>query len=94
MHRVINVEPLESFRLNIVFEDGTEGIVDLSDLAGRGVFALWQDYAEFRKVRIGEHGELIWSEQIDMCPDALYLKVTGKMPGDIFPTLQRNLKHA
>jgi hypothetical protein len=33
-------------------------------------------------------GELGWGDQIDLCPDALYLKVTGKTPEDLFPALR------
>ena len=94
MHRITKVEPLEKYRLNLLFADGTHGVADLSDLAGRGVFALWNDYAQFRKVRIAETGELVWSDQIDLCPDSLYLKVTGKKPENVFPALQRELTHA
>jgi hypothetical protein len=32
--------------------------------------------------------ELVWREQVDPCSDALYLKVTGKKPEDIFPALR------
>ena len=94
MYKITKVVPLENYRLNLLFEDGTTGIVDLSNLAGRGVFALWNDYAEFRKVKIGETGEVIWSDHIDMCPDSLYLKITGKIPEDIFPALNKELIHA
>jgi hypothetical protein len=71
-----------------------EGIVDLSDFAGDGVFALWNDYREFRKVRLGPRGELVWGDQIDMCPDAIYLKITGKRPEELFPRLNELLQHA
>jgi len=33
-------------------EDDAEGTVDLSDLAGRGVFKAWGDPAFFRAVRL------------------------------------------
>ena len=94
MHRIINAEALGNYRLRLAFEDGTQGVADLSDLAGRGVFALWDDYAEFEKVRIGETGEVVWSDQVDLCADALYLKVTGKKPEDIFPALSREMASA
>lgn len=94
MHRITGVEVLEDYRLDLTFADGTRGVVDLADLAGRGVFALWNDYAEFRKVAIGDTGELVWSEQIDLCPDALYLKATGKKPADVFPGLRHEPTHA
>jgi hypothetical protein len=72
----------------VKYSDGTEGVADLSDLVGKGVFALWNDYEEFKKVHIGASGEIAWSEEIDLCPDAIYLRLTGKKPGDLFPRLR------
>jgi len=94
MHKIVKAKPTENYRLDLTFDDGVRGIVDLSDLVGRGVFALWNDYGEFQKVGIGETGELIWSNQIDLCPDSLYLKVTGKNPKELFPALKHDLLHA
>ena len=84
----LEVRPLDRYRLWVKYSDGTEGVADLSDLAGKGVFALWNDYEEFKKVHIGASGEIAWSEQIDMCADAIYLKITGKKPEDLFPRLR------
>ena len=88
MHRILAVKVLEGFRLQLAFEDGVCGTVDLSDLAGKGVFALWFNREFFEGVRIGSSGELAWSDRIDLCPDSLYLKITGKKPEDVFPTLR------
>jgi hypothetical protein len=90
----VEVKPLDSYRLCVKFSDGVEGIVDLSEFAGRGVFALWNDYREFERVHIGAGGELAWGEQIDMCPDAVYLRVTGKRPEELFPKLREMIQHA
>ena len=62
--------------------------VDLSHLVGKGVFALWNDDAAFRKVYIGPSGQIAWSEKIDLCPDAIYTDITGKTPQQLFPNLQ------
>ena len=95
MPRPIQIKPLENYRLWIKFSDSVEGIVDLSHLAGQGVFALWNDYREFQKVHIGSSGEIAWSEEIDICPDTLYLRVTGKKPEDLFPKLRElNIQYA
>lgn len=94
MHAITQVKALDNYRVDLSFADGTRGVVNLSDLAGRGIFKGWQDYAEFRKVEIGETGELVWPGGIDLCPDSLYLKVTGKRPEDEFPALQHELAHA
>jgi hypothetical protein len=60
----------------------------LSDFVGSSVFRLWSDYREFQKVKISDTGDLTWSGQVDLCPDTLYLKVTGKRPEDVFPILK------
>jgi hypothetical protein len=88
MRKVSKVRTLQGYRLGLEFEDGVSGTVDLSDLVGKGVFALWCDRRSFEQVRIGSSGELVWGDQIDLCPDALYLKVTGKRPEDLFPALR------
>ena len=84
----VEVKALEGYRLWIKYSDGVEGVVDLSDLAGKGVFALWEDYQEFQEVYIGAGGAIAWGEEIDLCPDALYLRITGKKPEDLFPKLR------
>ncbi len=94
MPLLTEVKPLDNYRLWIKFSDGAEGIVDLSEFVGKGVFALWNDYREFQKVHIGPGGEIAWNDQIDMCPDAIYLKITGKKPGELFPKLQELLHRA
>ena len=94
MRKVLKAKSLPGYLLELEFDDGVSGIADLSDLAGKGVFALWNDREAFERVQIGFSGELIWDDQIDLCPDALYLKITGKTPQDIFPTLRHESAHA
>ncbi len=73
-----------SYRIWLRYQDGTEGEVDLSHLAGKGVFALWEQEGMFARVKLGPHGRIEWPGDIDLCPDALYLRLTGKRPEDIF----------
>lgn len=94
MHNITQVQVMEGYRISLTFADGTAGIVDLSELAGHGVFALWNDYREFRKARIGDTGELVWPGDVDLCPDTLYMKATGKRPDEVFPNLRREFAHA
>ena len=68
---------------------GGVGLIFGTRHKGKGVFALWDDYDAFHQVRIGPTGELAWGDQIDLCPDALYLKVTGRRPEDVFPGLKQ-----
>ena len=50
MFRPVRVEALPNYRLWVEFADGVAGEVDLSHLVGKGVFALWDDYAAFETV--------------------------------------------
>ena len=84
----VEVKPLPGYRLYIRYDDGVEGEVDLSGLAGRGVFALWEEPGAFENVSIGARRQIRWSEVVELCPDALYLEITGKSPEDVFPNLK------
>ena len=87
MFTPIQVKPLPGYKLWVKYADGTEGQVDLSDLVGKGVFALWQDERAFAQVYIGDHGQIAWSDEIDICPDAVYMDITGKRPEELLPGL-------
>jgi hypothetical protein len=88
MFILVEVKALPDYRLWLHYTDGVEGEVDLSHLAGRGVFAAWDDYQVFEKVHIGTSGAIAWNDDIDLCPDALYLRITGKTPEEVFPKLK------
>lgn len=88
MARPIEVKALPKFRIWLRYDDGVEGEVDLSDLAGRGVFKAWNDTAFFDSVRLASHGAIEWGGDIDICPDAMYLRLTGKSPEQVFPSLR------
>ncbi|MBI5092016.1 MAG: DUF2442 domain-containing protein [Candidatus Hydrogenedentes bacterium] len=94
MHKVIEVQPLDGFKLALTFDDGTKGVVDLSDLAGRGVFSLWLEAGVFQNVRIGSSGELAWGDEVDLCPDSLYLRVTGKSVDEVLSAVASSPAHA
>lgn len=88
MPKPTTVEPRADFHIWLRYDDGVEGTVDLSDLAGRGVFRAWADPAFFAAVRLGSHGAIEWGPQIDLCPDAMYMRLTGKSPEALFPALR------
>ena len=88
MPRPTQVRALEPYRLWIRFDDDIEGEVDLSDLAGRGVFRLWDDPERFGDVRLGPGRAIHWNDEVELCPDALYLRLTGRQPEDLFPRIR------
>ncbi len=94
MPKLIHAEALPGYRLRIQYADGVTGDVDLSHLVGKGVFQLWNDPDAFARVSIGTAGELRWSDEVDLCADALYMEITGKEPDEVFPSLRRVSVHA
>jgi hypothetical protein len=77
---VIEVYPLEDYRLRLCFEDGATGIVDMTKVIQfKGVFASLQNRAYFLQVRINpDTGTICWPNEADIDPDVLYALVTGE----------------
>ena len=84
----VKVEPREGFSIWIEFVDGTSGTVDLSHLVDGPVFAPWADREFFESVHISDDVAIQWGKDIDLCPDALYLEVTGKTAEEVVPGLR------
>ena len=94
MKRIVSIQPLPGHQLKLRFDDGVEGMVDLSGLVGRGVFAAWEDPAFFAQVKVNAHGTVEWPGEIDLCPDQLYMEATGLGVRDLFPNWQTEPVHA
>ena len=78
MIRPVAVEAREGRRIWLQYSDGAAGEVDLSGMAGKGVFKAWDEPGCFEQVHIDAYGSVIWNEEIDLCPYALYMELTGK----------------
>lgn len=44
-----------------------------------------KDRAFFEAVHLSEGGAIAWSEDIELCPDALYMQLTGKSVEELMP---------
>jgi hypothetical protein len=75
MNRPNKVEALPEYRLRLTYPDGVQGIIDLAGDVGRGVFTPLADEAFFRTVHIGQFGQIAWSEDLEICPDAAYHEI-------------------
>ena len=64
----------EKHLLYLKFEDGKEGIVDISQLIEfTGIFAKLQDINYFKTVKLNpEWGTIYWENGADLDPDVLY----------------------
>lgn len=94
LRKVVAAEALPGYRLRLRFDDNTEGVIDLSAEAGKGLFSAWANPHTFASFRIEKGRRLVWSESLDLCVDALYLEVTGGRAEDIFPQLKSEIARA
>ena len=76
--KVISVKAIQKYMIEVQFNDGTRGIYDLSHLAGKGVFSLWEKDNNFLKVFINaESGAISWPGEIDLDVLNIYCKIKG-----------------
>ena len=94
MIRPTEVEPREGYRLWLRYSDGVAGEIDLSYLAGRGVFKAWNIPGGFETVRIAPAGGIAWGEDVELCPDALYMQLTGKSVAEVMPSVRLLIENA
>ena len=74
--RVKAVQPLEGFRAQLDFEDGTSKEIDLGPYLHGPIFEpIRNDPAVFRSMKI-EGGTIAWDNGADIDPDVLYYGLT------------------
>ncbi len=79
IHDVIDAKYCDSYRLEILFDNGKKGIIDLSRYIKKGgVFKKFQDVNFFKNFVVSkELGTVVWGNEIDIAPEVLYSDVTG-----------------
>ena len=86
--RPVAIEARSDYRLWVRFDDGAEGEIDLSGRVGRGVFKIWGEPGVFESAAISPHRTIRWSEDAELCADAVYLEITGRDPEEVLPGLR------
>jgi hypothetical protein len=72
--RLTKVKPLPHYKLEVEFNDGTHGFVEMLSLImsdHAGVFAVLKDEDVFNQAHL-EYGVLTWPGEIDLAPDAMH----------------------
>ncbi|MEO5946475.1 MAG: DUF2442 domain-containing protein [Chitinophagaceae bacterium] len=74
--KVITAISKGKYNIHLSFEDGVEGIVDLSDMAGKGIFTAWDKDDNFNKVFIEkESGAIAWPGNLDIDTLNCYIQI-------------------
>ena len=70
---VTHAKPLDGYRVEVGFDDGREGIADLTDALKGPMFESLKDPDVFRKFRIDEELQtMVWPNGTDLAPEYLY----------------------
>jgi len=77
---VVEVRPLEGYRVFLRFDDGVQGEIDLEPLLSPfdGVFAPLREPARFREVFVDDGGTIAWRNGADLAPEILYSMTSGR----------------
>jgi hypothetical protein len=80
IHDILTATYRGDYRIELEFDDGQRGVVDFSTYLGRGgVFERFKDVEFFRSFSVNEElGILTWDGEIDVAPETLYAKATGR----------------
>ncbi|WP_041669003.1 DUF2442 domain-containing protein [Acetobacterium woodii] len=70
---VIDVEPLNDYKLLLTFENGEKRIFDVSPYLEKGIFQELKNEEKFRTVRIS-FDSIEWCNQADLDPEFLFKK--------------------
>ena len=71
--RVTAVTPTDDYTLILTFTSGERRIFNVAPLLGMAVFKPLANKAFFQSVKVA-HGSVMWPQDIDYCPDTLYME--------------------
>ena len=80
LYDVMSAKHIGEYRVELEFEDGSRGVVELSRFLSRGgVFERFHDTEYFRSFTVDpELGTLTWPGGVDIAPESLYAEATGR----------------
>ena len=78
---VINAKPLDGYRVEVCFDDGREGIADLTEAIEGPMFRRLRDPEVFRKFRVDEELQtIVWPNGADLAPEYIYYQAFREDP--------------
>jgi len=82
MYKVTHVEAKPNHTLCLTFEDGTKGDVCIAERLFGSMFEPLKDPEYFAQVKADKFGAVVWPNDADLAPDALYFKVKQSQPSN------------
>lgn len=80
MLSIIKAKYLTDYQIEVIFDDGLKGIIDLKSFVfdkSCGVFKRLQNQEQFKKISI-ENDTVAWGKDLDLAPEFLHQLLTNK----------------
>ncbi|MCL2107427.1 MAG: DUF2442 domain-containing protein [Oscillospiraceae bacterium] len=71
--RVVSVSPDMNYKLQLAFDNGERRVFNAKPLLSLKIFEPLKNKQFFNMVQVA-HGSILWPNDIDYCPDTLYLE--------------------
>ena len=79
---VTSARPLDGFRVEVCFDDGREGIADLTEAIDGPMFEPLKNPEVFRALRVdAELRTIVWPNGADLAPEYIYYRAFREDPG-------------
>jgi len=88
--KVTSVDALDDYKLQVTFDDGVSGIIDLRDFIKNGIFSVLEEKQFFDKVYTNGNS-IAWNDDLEIDSLAVYAEILNKEPNDI---LNANFSYA
>ncbi|MDO9142008.1 MAG: DUF2442 domain-containing protein [Methylobacter sp.] len=79
--RVVTVEVLENYQLHLTFSNGEMRIFNVAPYLDYPAFNRLRDKGYFTLAKVA-HGTVCWPDDIDFCPDTIYLRSNNQQSGN------------
>jgi hypothetical protein len=81
----MGVNPLPGYKLNVRFDDGVSGDIELKSFIANGIFKVLQAPDLFDKVYTTGYS-VAWSDELEIDALTIYAELLKKSPQEIFTT--------
>ena len=88
--KIINVNAISEYRLQVTYDDGVSGIVNLKDFIENGIFSDLKNEELFNKVYTTGYS-IAWSEELEIDGINIYAEIVNRVPQDL---LSENFNYA
>ena len=81
--KISGVSSKGNYTIQVEFEDGVKGLVNLSDLVSTGIFAVLKNEDQLARVRSTGYS-IAWTDDLEIDAATIYAELTGKAPSSYF----------